>query len=120
MLDDNFNLKLIDFGLSTTQGNQGSYKYCGSDGYQPPEVLQRKKYQPFEMDMFAAGVILFNMSVGYGPFSSANLQKDVYYKMLTRKDPTYWDCFIKGVPEAVAVFTPEFKDLCTKMFAFKP
>ncbi len=73
MFDENYNLKLVDFGLSTLQGNAPNYKYCGSEGYQPPEILMRKKYIPQDMDLFAAGIILYQMSVGYAPFTEAKL-----------------------------------------------
>ena len=66
MLDDNFNLKLIDFGLSVTleDGQSEQFKKkIGTTGYQPPEMLAQKGYLCSDFDVFSSGVILFMMLI---------------------------------------------------------
>ena len=44
LLDENFNLKLADFGLATN-ANQKSFNLCGTAGYLPPECHLRMGYK---------------------------------------------------------------------------
>jgi len=48
------------------------------DGYTAPEIYRGEKYSGEKVDIFAAGVILFIMTVGHPPFSNAN-ELDLYY-----------------------------------------
>ncbi|ETO33799.1 Protein kinase domain containing protein [Reticulomyxa filosa] len=62
LLDDNFTLKIADFGFATTfRKDDIEIKMktaCGTKGYLAPEVLKGKKYEE-SVDIFAAGIILF-------------------------------------------------------------
>ena len=51
--------------------NQLSYKMCGTVSYFPPEAHLKLGYYPFQMDLFAIGIILFLMAVGNPPFCKA-------------------------------------------------
>ena len=76
VLDEDFNLKIIDFGLACPiQGEDGSgfsQEIVGSLGYMAPEVMLSMRYQPVSADVFSLGVILFSMCMGVMPFSQAN------------------------------------------------
>ena len=71
MLDQNFDIKIIDFGLSKIftepciEANN-----TGSTGYQAPELFDEKiEKSPAEaMDIFSAGVVLFIMFTGMSPW----------------------------------------------------
>jgi len=45
LLDDNYNLKLIDFGLATAN-QELCFDVCGSRSYLPPEAHVKFGYQP--------------------------------------------------------------------------
>jgi hypothetical protein len=69
--DDGATVKLCDFGASrafdvheTALPFNGIY---GTVGYIAPELLDGKTYGP-AIDMFSAGIMLFEMVFGYGPF----------------------------------------------------
>ena len=46
-----------------------------------PEIILEQKYVAAEVDLFAAGIVLFIMVAGTPPFGSAS-PKDQYYKAL--------------------------------------
>ena len=66
LLDNDFNLKIGDFGFSTTEIISTTKK--GTPGYMSPEIHLGEKYNGTQADVFAAGVILFIMVSGHPPF----------------------------------------------------
>ena len=76
LLDENYNLKIIDFGfICSLQGKGGTgfnTSRVGTPGYMAPELLSNKSYQGHVVDLFSLGVILFVMYVGRPPFSVAD------------------------------------------------
>jgi serine/threonine protein kinase len=53
-------LKIVDFGLATTQTNNDLMKKCGTPGFVAPEVLLEKPYTT-KADCFSLGVCIFLM-----------------------------------------------------------
>ena len=76
MLDLDFNLKIIDFGLAApVEGRDGSGSLktaLGTFGYMAPEIHLGRKYQGEHVDVFALGVILFVIYSKHPPFNAAN------------------------------------------------
>jgi len=73
-------VKLIDFGLCTfmskkagnTEGDGDeilSTRWCGSEDYVCPEILQQKPYSGIKADVWSMGVVLYIMLFGELPFS---------------------------------------------------
>ncbi|XP_022253438.1 calcium/calmodulin-dependent protein kinase type II alpha chain-like [Limulus polyphemus] len=62
-------VKLADFGLAIeVQGDQQAwYGFAGTPGYLSPEVLKKDPYGK-PVDVWACGVILYILLVGYPPF----------------------------------------------------
>lgn len=88
LLDKFYRLKIVDFGSSGSLKKGELLKtYCGTHGFQAPELLLSKNYGP-QVDMFAMGVILFIMMTGYPPFKHAI------------KDDQWFRCIAKNRPEA--------------------
>ena len=70
LLDQNKDLKLIDFGLSTKyQENKLLDQPCGTIVYSAPEVLEGKLYHGMLADVWSCGIVLYGMLCGYLPFS---------------------------------------------------
>lgn len=67
--------------------------------------------------MYAAGVILFQLAVGFAPFTEANM-KDQFFKLLQQKRSVYWDAYAQGRPEMDEIFNCGFKDLIYSMLSF--
>ncbi|KAJ7369868.1 Calcium/calmodulin-dependent protein kinase type II subunit gamma [Desmophyllum pertusum] len=67
--EKNAAVKLADFGLAIeVEGDKhGWYGFAGTPGYLSPEVLKKEPYgRP--VDLWACGVILYILLVGYPPF----------------------------------------------------
>ncbi|NXC58316.1 KCC2B kinase, partial [Aleadryas rufinucha] len=105
-------VKLADFGLAIeVQGEQQAwFGFAGTPGYLSPEVLRKDPYGK-PVDMWACGVILYILLVGYPPFWDED-QHRLYQQI---KAGTYdfpspeWD-----------TVTPEAKDLINKMLTINP
>ena len=71
-------VKLIDFGLAyeIKKGEKMRGK-IGTTIYMAPEILKRLKYNE-KVDMWSAGVLLFNMITGCDPFSSEDEEIKIY------------------------------------------
>ncbi|TEB21757.1 Pkinase-domain-containing protein [Coprinellus micaceus] len=69
LLDERCRVKLGDFGF-TREYERGAYMetFCGTTGYASPEMLQGRKYQGPEVDVWSLGVILYCLLTGTLPF----------------------------------------------------
>ncbi|XP_071801112.1 uncharacterized protein [Asterias amurensis] len=69
LLDEDMNLKVIDFGLSNIMGSDGLLKtQCGSPAYAAPEIFCNASYGP-AVDVWSIGVNMFAMLTGELPFT---------------------------------------------------
>ncbi|XP_003383392.1 PREDICTED: calcium/calmodulin-dependent protein kinase type II delta chain-like [Amphimedon queenslandica] len=61
-------VKLADFGLAVeTEKKKHYYGFAGTPGYLSPEVLRKEPYDK-AVDLWACGVVLYILLVGYPPF----------------------------------------------------
>lgn len=75
LLDDFNNLKIVDFGLSSTFGpGEKLSTACGSPCYAAPELIKGQQYIGAKADIWSAGVVLFTSLTGYLPFEDQNTQ----------------------------------------------
>lgn len=72
MVDESWNLKILDFGLANLS-HSGFTEVVGTPYYVAPEVLKGKYSK--ECDMWSLGVILFLMLSGSTPFNGSNPQE---------------------------------------------
>ncbi|XP_051983181.1 maternal embryonic leucine zipper kinase [Xyrauchen texanus] len=85
LIDDNQNLKLIDFGLCAKPKGGLGYELmtcCGSPAYAAPELIQGKAYIGSEADVWSMGVLLYALLCGFLPFDDDNCM--VLYRKITR------------------------------------
>ena len=81
LLDQNNNVKLIDFGFSTNfPSTQKGKIFCGTPSYMAPEIVARIEYRGGPVDVWACAVVLFGMLCGYFPFKSQT-DKECYKKI---------------------------------------
>ncbi|RWS15625.1 phosphorylase b kinase gamma catalytic chain: skeletal muscle/heart isoform-like isoform X1 [Dinothrombium tinctorium] len=74
LLDDNMNIKITDFGFAKVlKPTECLYDLCGTPGYLAPELLRAAMYENTsgygkEVDIWACGVIMYTLLVGFPPF----------------------------------------------------
>jgi 5'-AMP-activated protein kinase, catalytic alpha subunit len=83
LLDENMNIKIVDFGLSNTyrKSTDTLKTACGSPCYASPEMIAGKRYLGLDTDLWSLGVITYAMTVGYLPFEDPDTNK-LYKKIL--------------------------------------
>ncbi|MFT7807419.1 maternal embryonic leucine zipper kinase [Arapaima gigas] len=87
LIDEDHNLKLIDFGLCAKPKGGLGYELktcCGSPAYAAPELIQGKAYIGSEADVWSMGVLLFALLCGYLPFDDDNCMA-LYRKIMRGK-----------------------------------
>lgn len=108
MLDENYNARLIDFGLCNVfddDENQFSTK-CGSPAYTPPEMAKNQPYTK-SMDIWSLGVVLYSMLVGELPFQGETIAETI--EKIAYEEPDY--------PNTMSLHA---KDLIKKMLIKSP
>jgi serine/threonine protein kinase len=71
VLDATGTLKIVDFGLATRYApGQLLTEYCGSPEYAAPEVLRETPHEGPPVDVWATGVMLYDMVMGCLPFEA--------------------------------------------------
>uniref|UniRef100_A0A8C4T6P3 non-specific serine/threonine protein kinase n=1 Tax=Erpetoichthys calabaricus TaxID=27687 RepID=A0A8C4T6P3_ERPCA len=89
LLDEENNIKLIDFGLSNCAGILGYSDpfstQCGSPAYAAPELLSRKKYGP-KVDVWSIGVNMYAMLTGMLPFTVEPFNLRALYQKMVDKE----------------------------------
>jgi len=116
LIDENCELKLADFGFAgPTEGRDGSgklYTYRGTLKYMAPEIIKEIGYSGEKVDIFACGVVLFNLVTRACPFNRADCSCP-FYKTLRGNPSYYWEQVSKMVPPHV--LSSEFIDLFNKL-----
>lgn len=124
LLDQNGNLKIADFGLSSLKNNANSlsasvtqsfalHTQCGTVEYSAPEIITighpgfKGTYSGSKVDIWACGVVLFVMCSGTLPFDGNDpqtlLKKILHAKVIF---PDY--------------FSPELRDLISNLLKRRP
>lgn len=117
IFDDNFTIKLVDFGFSTTQ--QISHSKIGTLEYMLPEVFNQEQYQSSSADLFAIAVLLFNILTKRPPFITATSSDQLYKLISTRNYEDFWKIHCKTMSDS-DYFSDDYKSLMNSMLALDP
>lgn len=79
-------LKLIDFGLSKVLATDLTQTICGSPLYMAPEILYKQDYDG-NADIWSMGILLYEMTYGFTPFSRSKDLKSLKYNILKSTIP---------------------------------
>ena len=120
LLDQNYNLKLGNFGSAKYFLNQSGksvllFGRVGTSCYMAPE-MNKKLYDGKKVDIFSLGVLLLYMRTGKQVFE---IHKEKVLNFIKKKQyDKFWFVIEKGNPELH--LTHEFKDLIISMLDYNP
>ena len=66
----NFIIKVTDFGLSRQYNNKSFSTHAGTPCYSAPEQMSKNNYEPTKCDLWAIGVIIYELKFNDIPFYS--------------------------------------------------
>ncbi|KAM6169235.1 serine/threonine-protein kinase DCLK3 [Rhynchocyon petersi] len=102
--DKSTTLKLADFGLAKLVVRP-IFTVCGTPTYVAPEILSEKGYG-LEVDMWAAGVILYILLCGFPPFRSPDRDQDELFNIIQLGHfeflAPYWDSISEAAKDLVS------------------
>lgn len=100
LLDENFQLKLADFGLSTVQEREDAMLQtdCGTKSYMAPEVLAATPYRGEHADIWSSAVVMFTMLCGNPPFQAANKQDWWFNAISLKRHDRFWAAHLRSAP----------------------
>ena len=89
LLTDDWNLKLCDFGLSSTKHTESIY--CGTPDYACPEMFEKIPYNPMLADTWSFGVTLYAMLMASLPWGCWTGSKEAkqFLELCLQKDRPY-------------------------------
>ena len=122
LLDDKFNPIIIDFGLCKPIKNLETNElnlYKGTRGTKEmmcPQMFEEGiRYNGIDADIFALGILLFNLVIGKKCFK--NVQADCYDNIKKKTYDFFWETVAINQKENL---TKEFKNLFVRMIAYNP
>jgi serine/threonine protein kinase len=118
LLDDNYDIKIADFGFATHSISSDSYK--GSGYYMAPEIHINKKYNTQCSDIFSLGVILFVMVFNRPPFPSTLGTNSFLKAIKDNKIKSFWKMHTKGKAEGIEHYSEDLIHLISGMLQVEP
>lgn len=135
LLDDNFQLMLIDFGFAEEWRAKTSEKLddlemakvMGTKGYISPEQFYNDGNESIwlkKWDMFALGVVLFILVKGVWPFEVPTREDEFYQYLLLKKTSYFWKTHQKKrrtfANQAYNILSYEVKSLISDLLSPNP
>lgn len=90
LVDQNYDLKIADFGLSLDHKISKLKGKRGTKSYASPEFYESGEYDGIKADLFSLGVILFVMVTNKLPFREATIEDQHYNSIATGKYEFFW------------------------------
>ncbi len=121
LMDQNYSLKLSDFGLSLKCQKTSFIKdVAGTIQYFSPEMHEDNFYSGFQADLFALGIILFAMVSGMLPFVAAKPSDSIYGLIAQRNFQEFWKIHESLMRREQQFFSTSFQDLIQGMLEHNP
>lgn len=102
-IDGTTSLKLADFGLAQ-EVTEPLMMICGTPTYVAPEILKETGYG-LEVDVWAAGVIIYIMLCGFPPFRSTTRKQSELFDLIESGEfeylAPYWDDVSEPVKDLI-------------------
>jgi predicted Ser/Thr protein kinase len=104
-------VKLVDFGLAEVLGTNSFAGGAGTYAYMAPEDFDAQGQSNRQSDIWAAGVILYEMLAGRRPFRVANAKDPFAWKRAIESDP------LEPVSSLRSDIVPEIDDIIGRALA---
>jgi serine/threonine protein kinase len=125
-MDENFNVKICDFGLAKHKSelNLGSGQFSGTPAYMPPELFQRKAYDE-KIDIFSFGTLMWEVLVRKIPYDGFEVS-DIKSRIMTEENlfipkgiPSEWGTIINSCRSLDSTKRPSFVELGSMNLQFE-
>ena len=118
LIDNLYELKLIDFGLSCRVDSSKLVKgISGTKGFMPPELFSEKFVYGPPTDIFSCGVTLLTVIAGFTLFNKENITIDKNYVLFVNQNNEFWNSFEDLTKNNISY---ELKNLITRMLVPDP
>ncbi|XP_077133711.1 uncharacterized protein LOC143788168 [Ranitomeya variabilis] len=119
LLDGDGHAKIADFGLAAMNvfGSQKISEFCGTPGYMAPEMVRQQPFN-YTADLFAFGVMVFQMATGSYPFYSGPCLRRLAYSLQCDEPfyPNTMDSQLRNVIERLLCKSPEKRqEVCSNL-----
>ena len=90
IIDENLNLKIVDFGLSAIFGSKMTAKTsCGTLNYFAPEMIYKEEYNAPAVDVWGVGIMTYACIYVKLPYDGANIYDT--YRLIKQGPPDFTD-----------------------------
>ena len=124
LLNENFEPKIIDFGLSLQMKFSDKLGFFKRESYtgkeRCPEHFGKKLFDGKAVDIFCLGIILLHLRTClFGFHPDLSIKHNLYNLIKEKKYDIFWIILTKKFPY-ISKLSPEFKKLYTSMVAYDP
>lgn len=125
LLDENFTLKICDFGLAHVASARGFSRNAnksmlrdvsGTALYMAPEVQNQTPFKATPVDVWSAGVVLFILLTSFPPFQHAKKGDCWYDYVVGGRMDVFWD----AQRECAEAMSSDAKDLISGLLCADP
>jgi len=120
LLDENFNLRIADFDLSSFTNNSKITSH-GTRNHRAPEMINGKCKNGIAADIYSAGITLFNMKYGMIPHTENEPNNGIdFFYLLNNNNREFWRRHAEFQNKGQSDFCPDFKALVNGMLRLNP
>jgi len=111
VMDEDGYCVLVDFGFAKVVQDGWTYTKCFTPGYGAPEMLNNKGHN-WSVDLWALGIMIYEMLVGQNPFDEGESEDSVLYHIshIQHGDISFPEMELHGIEVSA-----DAKDLITKL-----
>ncbi|CAD8139004.1 unnamed protein product [Paramecium pentaurelia] len=125
LLDEKQDIKLADFGWSNfLKPNEIRQTFCGTLDYLAPEMLEKSRQHDHQIDIWAIGVLCFELLTGLSPFApQININNQTFVEKTTKDNiinlrfqfPTSFPPLAQDLIKMILVKEPGKRSTCQQI-----